>query len=143
MFTLERPYLRLHREPRPLGAYVRRLERDYRHTAALIAQGFPVGTGIVVDACSPGRGRDLRSCARDTRREVVLDPRSVELSTVGGIERSGVRVLPWSSGDVDTPVDSTRHRVASYADAPAGTAIELGATAVPAPTHYLESPLTP
>lgn len=60
----------------------------------------------------------------------------------GGIERSGVRVLPWSSGDVDTPVDFTRCRVASYADAPAGTAIELGATAVRAPIHHLESPLT-
>lgn len=83
------------------------------------------------------------SYARETRREVVLDPRSVELSTAGRIERSGVRDLPWSSGGVETLVDFTRYRVASYADALAASAIKLGATAVLAPTHYLESPWTP
>lgn len=93
-------------EPRPLGAYVRPLERDCRHTAALIAQGFPVGTGIVVDACSPGRGRDLRSCARDTRQEVVLDPRPVELSTVGdtAVRRAGLAmVIAWTGGVLISP----------------------------------------
>ena len=142
MSILERPYLRLFREPRPLGAYVRPLERDHSHTAALISAGFRVGTGIVIDACHPSRSRDLRSCARDARLEVVLDPRSVELSTEGGIERSGVRDLPWSSGDTDTPSDFTAYRVDEYACALAEKAIDLRATAVLAPTHYVEAPLT-
>ena len=143
MSMSERPYLRLHREPGPLGAYVRPLERDYTHMAKLISAGFSVGTGVVIDACHPGRSRDLRSYARDRNLEVVLDPRSIELSTEGGIQRSGVLDLPWSSGHIDTPNDLTPQRISSYADSLARTAVELNATAVLAPSHYLEAALTP
>ena len=143
MSTLERSYLWLHREPRPLGAYVRPLERDYTHTAGLISAGLPVGTGIVIDACHPKRSQDLRAYARGADLEVVLDPRSVDLSTAGGIQRSGVRELPWSSGDLDTPSDFTPRRMGEYSCTLAQTAVELGATAVLAPTHYLEAALTP
>lgn len=39
----------------------------------------------------------------DAGVELVLDPGSVELSTPGGIDRSGILDLPWSSNGLDTP----------------------------------------
>lgn len=41
-------HLRLIRVPDPLASYIRPLARDFRHTAGLIAAGFPVGDGIIL-----------------------------------------------------------------------------------------------
>ena len=142
MSTLERPYLRLHRAPSPLATYLRPLERDYRHTAELISAGFEVGSGVVVDACHPDRSADLRASALEHLVEVVLDPRSLDLSTDGGVERSGVVDLPWSTGGVDHPGSFGPRRIDGYAGALARSVVQLGATAVLAPTHYLEDALS-
>jgi len=135
----ERSYLRLVREPAPLGAYVRPLERDYRYVARLLSSGFPVGTGVVVDACHLDRSSDLRAEARDQRLETVLDPKSIELSTVAGITRSGVLDLPWSVGAMDAPDQFDDRRITEYTESLAKTALQMGVDAVLAPSHYLES----
>jgi len=143
MSTAERPYLRLHRQPDPPGSYLRPLERDYKHAAELISAGFAVGSGVVVDACHPPRSEQLRRAALEHGVEVVLDPRSIDLATAGGIQRAGVLDLPWSSGEMDRPEDFSSDRVAAYAETLAETAVELGATAVLAPSHYIEGALSP
>lgn len=142
MATLERPYLRLHRNPEPLASYLRPLERDYRHIAELISAGFSLGSGIIVDACHPERSEDLRTFAAQHGLESVLDPRSVDLATDGGIRRAGVAELPWSRGVPDHPEAFGADRVESYIEALAATALELGSSAVLAPTHYLDDPLS-
>ena len=71
MADSERPYLKLVRNPAPLGGYVRPLERDYRHTARLISAGYPAGTGIIVDACHPAQSADLRMQAREKAVEIT------------------------------------------------------------------------
>jgi hypothetical protein len=143
MTPRERPYLRLHREPEPLGSYLRPLERDYRHTAELVSAGFPVASGVVVDACHPKRSQDLRTAAMDSGLEVVLDPRSLDLSTEGGIARAGVIDLPWSAGRLEAASSFNPRRLDEYAEQLARTAVEMEVTAVLAPTHYLEDAVTP
>jgi len=128
--TQERPYLRLHREPDPLASYLRPLERDYKHTAELISAGFSVGSGVIVDACHPQRSEDLRCSALEHGIELVLDPRSIDLSTDGGIRRAGVAELPWSCGEVDRPDLFGPDRIDRYADGLAEAALERGVSAV-------------
>ena len=133
---LEKSHLRLVRDPEPLGSYIRPLARDYRYAARLIASGLPVAGSLVVDACDLSRSEDLRLVAREKRIDVILDPRSVELSTPGGWTRSGVADLPWANSEMDRPTHFNGTRRRSVVAAISQTAIDLGASAVLAPTHY-------
>jgi len=139
MSRLERSHLRVVRDPEPLGSYIRPLHRDYSYSARLLAAGHRVGTGFVVDACDIPRSEDLRQLASERGLEVVLDPRSIELSTAGGIRRSGVLQLPWSAGRIDRPEDFSAARRRDTASSIADTALEMGVSAILAPTHFLDS----
>ena len=139
MSNIEPSYLRLVRPPQPLGAYIRPMERDYRHAATLVASGLPVASGFVVDARKPALSEDLRQALRSTGAEVVLDPQSVDLATLGGRERSRILDLPWATDAIDGPDTFSRSRISDYAATLAETALEMDATAVLAPSHYFES----
>jgi hypothetical protein len=131
------PHLRLLRDP--LVSYVRPFARDFSHTARLVAGGHRVGSGVVVEAHSLARSEDLRKVARDAHMEVILDPMALELSTVGGFQRSGIAGLPWASAEPHAPEAISTGGVRRYADALARAAVDAGATAVLAPTHHLEA----
>ena len=139
MTSQEFSHLRIVREPEPLQSYIRPLHRDYSFVARLLAEGKAVGTGLIVDACDPSRSADLRQLGSTAGLEVILDPRSVELSTIGGIQRSGVIDLPWSSGEVDTPESMTEIRRNQVATSLVEAALEMSASAILAPTHFLDS----
>jgi hypothetical protein len=94
------PHLRLVRDPGPVASYVRPFGQDLRRTAQLIAEGLPVGSGIVVDACERERARDLIHGATGEGIEVVLDPRSAELALPGGRAPS-ILTLPWAEQDME------------------------------------------
>lgn len=136
MATAEGSHLRLIRDPDPLASYIRPLGRDLGHTADLIAAGFPVGDGIIIDACAPQRSDGLRRAAREADLAVILDPRSVELSTPGGRRRSGVTELPWATKDMDEPGRFGEGRCREFAEALVNAAVELDVTAILAPSHY-------
>ena len=87
-----------------------------------------------------GGAEELLETANEHDLETVLDPRSVELSTEGGMARSGVSDLAWALGSegAQTPV-ALRHRATEYAELLAVHAIEHNYSAVLAPTHFRET----
>lgn len=74
----------------PLGLYFRAGRNDHTTLLALMAEGRTNFSGLVFDPCLADRHEELRTEARQLELEVVLDPRTVELSTAGGVTRSGV-----------------------------------------------------
>jgi len=119
----EVPHLRLVRAPEPVTSYIRPFGRDLRRTAQLVAEGLPVGSGMVVDACEPERARDLIHVATDEDVEVVLDPRSAELALPGG-RVPGILSLPWAEQDVERPSAFTDARIREYAELVGQSAME-------------------
>lgn len=122
----------------PLGLYLRPGRNDHTPLTALMAENRANLTGLVLDPCLADRHEDLRVEAAKRGLETVLDPRTVELSTVGGITRSGVPTLPWAG-------DALPH-TPEMLDASTGdllvqkiteTVIKGKYSAVLAPTHYL------
>ena len=75
--------------------------------------------------------------------ETVLDPRSLDLSTVGGYARRGVADLPWAGNRPHTPADLTGAAAALVVRQLVSAAETGGHSAVLAPTHYLDGPGDP
>lgn len=132
-----RSHLRLVRTD--LASYIRPFTRDFADLARCIAAGYPVGSGVIIDARQLPRSDDLRRMVRDKQLELILDPLSVELSTEGGLQRSGVADLPWASPQAHTPADISHNSLRNYCEALARAVVDSRATAILAPTHYLES----
>lgn len=122
----------------PLAGYVRAGSRDNAIIARLISQGLPVGAGIVYDAANSARSADLRSAAHEAGLECVLDPKSVELSTVGGFDRSSIASLPWAGSAPHQPADLEGSNRTQFVELMAIAAVETGASAMLAPTHFLD-----
>jgi len=129
--------------PDPLGSYLRPSSRDHKFLLQMLVEGKPVGTGLVADPCLAERQRDLLAEAHRQGVETVLDPRTVDLSTIGGFTRSGVTDLPWAGAAPHTPSDLTGaagaltvRQLVSFVEAG-------GHSAVLAPTHYLQGPADP
>jgi hypothetical protein len=122
----------------PLGNYLRPGRSDHRSLLALLAEGHTDMSGLVFDPCLDQRHAELRTEAQAHGLETVLDPRSVELSTEGGITRSGVAELPWADGSLPHTPD--------LLDGVAGAQMVEGIvqhvderhfSAVLAPVHYI------
>lgn len=122
----------------PLAGYLRPGSRDSAVLARLIAQGLPVGSGVVYAPSSLDRSEDLRDAAARAELERIMDPRSVELSTQGGFDRSGIQALPWAGEHPHRPVDLTGIDGERFVAAIAEAAVQSGATAVLSPTHFLD-----
>src|SRR3954447_15308774 len=80
----------------PLGLYLRPGRNDHTSLTALMAENRANVTGLVLDPCLEDRHEDLRVEAAQHDLETVLDPRTVDFSTVGGITRGGVPERPWA-----------------------------------------------
>lgn len=123
--------------PDPLGSYVRPSGRDHKVILEMLVAGRPVGTGIVADPVLGARQRDLRVEARRQGLEVIMDPRTLELSTVGGWERSGVSDLPWAGSALHKPSDFEGLQSRLFLLSLVAAVEEGGYTAVFAPTHFI------
>ena len=123
----------------PLGLYLRPGRNDHGALITRLEAGGRNFSGFVLDPCLGGR-QELLETANEHDLETVLDPRSVELSTEGGMARSGVSDLTWALGSegAQTPV-ALRHRATEYAELLAVHAIEHNYSAVLAPTHFRET----
>ena len=127
----------------PLSGYIRPFRRDSTHLSQLIAEGMPVGAGIVLDCIAPRETRALRDEARRSGLEVILDPRSMELATPGGFSRAPLRQLPWAGESIHQPHRFLDQRAPRLVEDLVRMAVEMGATAVLSPTHYLEKADSP
>jgi hypothetical protein len=122
----------------PLGLYLRPARNDHTPLMALMAEGRTDLSGLVLDACMADRHEELRTEARQHDLETVLDPRSVDLSTPGGVARAGIADLPWAS----EPLPQTAATLGGVSgdhliDELVTYVAEKKFSAVLAPTHYL------
>jgi hypothetical protein len=92
---------------------------------------------VVFDPCLEARQTELRQEAHANHLETVLDPKSVELATPGGIVRTGVAELPWARETIDTPGSLSGPDGAAFVNELAEYVAEKGFTAIQAPTHYV------
>ena len=122
----------------PLGLYLRPGRNDHTPLTAVLAENRANLTGLVLDPCLKDRHEDLRVEAGQHGLETVLDPRTIELSTVGGIARSGVPRLPWAGETLPHTPDMLDGGAGDFlVEKIVATIIEGKYTAVLAPTHYL------
>lgn len=124
----------------PLGLYLRPGRNDHVVLGQALVGGHGDFSGFVFDPCLEERHEELRETASERNLEAVLDPRSVELSTEGGLARSGVASLPWSLQDAGIHTPSLlRARGSQLIDTLANHVVERKYSAVLAPTHYRPS----
>lgn len=129
----------LRRVTPPLAGYLRVGHRDAALVTKLLEQGLPTGAGVIVDPAARARTADLRSAAVENGVEVVLDPKSVELSTIGGMASSSVNSLPWAHTSPHTPGSISSAGSDALAEAVAASAVDQQVTGVLAPTHFLDA----
>lgn len=123
----------------PLGSYLRVGRREHTFLAQMLVDGKSVGGGLIADPAQLTEHKDLWAEARQQGVETVLDPRSLELSTPGGILRGGARDLPWAPQGLHTP-DSLYGRAGEdLCDQLVDVVATAGHTAVLAPTHFIDS----
>lgn len=127
----------------PIGSYLRVGSKDHTFLAQMLVDGRSIGSGLVADPAQLKQHKDLWTEARQQGVETVLDPRSLELSTPGGILRGGARDLTWAPRDLHTP-DSLYGRAGEdLSDQLVDMVSTAGHTAVLSPTHLLASPRDP
>jgi hypothetical protein len=124
--------------PDPLGCYLRPGRNDHKVLLQMLVDGINIGTGLVADPVLRGRQADLMSEARRLGVETVLDPRTVDLSTPGGVSRSGVTDLPWAGQALHTPQLLTGPAGRMLIDQIATMVKRDGYSAVLAPTHAID-----
>lgn len=129
----------LRRVAPPLAGYFRVGHRDAALVTKLLEQGLPTGSGVIVDPAAQSRTSELRGAAVENGVEVILDPKSVELSTVGGMASSTVANLPWAHPEPHTPSTLTDRNGEILSTAIAQSAIDQRVTGVLAPTHFLDA----
>lgn len=125
----------------PLGSYLRVGGKDHAFLAQMLVEGKTVG-GLVADPARIDDQKDLWEEAQQLGVETVLDPRTLELSTPGGILRGGARQLAWAprgSTELHTP-DSLYGRAGEdLCDQLVDVVGTARLTAVLAPTHLVSS----
>lgn len=126
----------------PLGSYLRVGHQDHTFLAQMLVDGRPV-SGLVADPAYSDRHRDLWVEAHHQGIETVLDSRSLELSTPGGILRGGATDLPWAPLGLHTPDSLYGQAGEDLADQLVDALATAGHTAVLAPTHFLASATDP
>jgi hypothetical protein len=129
----------LRRVSPPLAGYFRVGHRDAALVTKLLEQGLPTGAGVIVDPAAQARTADLRGAAVENGVEVILDPKSVELSTVGGMASSTVATLPWAHAEPHTPNSLADRNGEALSASVAASAIGQRVTGVLAPTHFIDA----
>jgi len=119
-----------------LGLYLRPRRNDDQALSQLLAEGDLAVTGLIFNPCLEDQQHDLMEEARQRGIEVILDPRSLELSTVGGFSLRSVVDLPWASDRPHLPDDLRHSEGKRLIEELADYAVEHACSAVLAPSHY-------
>ncbi len=135
---------RLRPAPEPLGNFFRLGYNDHIGVGQALAEGRGTGTGVVINPAYTARQLPLVGEANLRGVQTILDSKGLELSTLGGHVQSGVSDLPWA-GDfgMHTPENLRGLSARRLARTLAEYAAEHEFSAVLAPTHLLDSPLSP
>ena len=128
--------------PPPLGAYFRAGWCDHHKLEQVVSEGRASLAGIVFDACNSERHRDLRDEARKARVEAVLDTRSMELATAGGLQTRAGR-LPWAAQTPHSSEDLEGSAGLAMVESIADFTVRQQFTAVLAPSHLISSAADP
>lgn len=121
----------------PLGSYLRVGRNDHSFLAQMLVDGRNTGTGLIADPACYERHKDLWVEARQRGVETVLDPRSLDLSTPGGMLRGGIHDLPWGANAPHMPDSLYGQAGADLCAQLVDMVDEAGHSAVLAPTHFL------
>ncbi|HUO92054.1 MAG TPA: hypothetical protein VMU22_03990 [Rhizomicrobium sp.] len=122
----------------PLGLYLRVGRDQHKDLLDVLAQGEMDFFGLVIDARYTQRHRELKTEALRRQLDVVLDPNTHAMATVGG-HTAAAASLPWGL--------SRPHRADDFAGAAgrerakkiAQFVVENGFTQLLGPTHLLSS----
>jgi hypothetical protein len=123
----------------PLGSYLRVGRTDHTFLAQMLVEGKLVYGGLIADPAQTKNHQELWTEAHQQGVETVLDPRSLELSTPGGILRGGARDLPWAPAGLHTPDSLYGQAGQDLCDQLVDAVQTAGHTAILAPTHFLAS----
>lgn len=126
----------------PLGSYLRVGRKDHNFLAQMLVDGKPL-SGLVADPAQADQHKDLWVEAHQHGVETVLDPRSLELSTPGGILRGGAADLPWAATELHTPDSLYAQAGVDLCDQLTDAVATAAHTAILAPTHFLASAADP
>jgi hypothetical protein len=96
-------------------------------------------SGLVFDATLEERHEELRREVLRKHMEAVLDPRAMELGTIGG-HTNKLAELEWGGKEPHRPEDLMGRAGNYFVDAIADRVVNQSYTAVLAPTHYLTGP---
>ena len=126
----------------PIGHYVRLGEGSFRKVADLAASGVLRGQRFVVEPGWIIRQRGLIRMLQGLGAEVVLDPRTIELSSRRNCGGRTAKV-PWASTSPNEPLSPSvfdpRHQHDIYGQI-ARCAVQGDVDVVIAPTHFLSDP---
>lgn len=122
--------------PTPLGLYIRPGANDHTVALDLLAQDRGLMSGLVFDARYDRRHEELRKEVRRRNMEAVLDPRSMELATIGGYTEK-LAELAWGGSRPHQPIDFQGAQGKTIVDAICDHVVARSYSAVLAPTHYL------
>ena len=125
-----------------VAQYVRLGESSYRKVADLAAAGAIRSRRFVVDASKIKHQKGIIQMLRGLDAEIVLDPRTIELSSRRKC-RGLASTAPWASKERGAPLSPDVFRENHPTDiygAVARCAVENGVDAVLSPTHFLADP---
>lgn len=109
---------------------------DHKLLCQLLSEGRAGIAGAVFDASLTEEQAELLRAINGRNLWSVLDPKALELSTVGGFTPRR-RSLPWAGPRPHVPTDLAGERAHEYVAKIAQFVVEHNYSAVLAPTHYL------
>lgn len=122
----------------PLGLYIQPGRVDHKVVCQLLSEDRAAMTGIIFDPTQNDVHEELRIEIGKRNLEAVLDPKMMELASLGGF--SGQRTnLPWAGDKLYVPSDLRGRNADAVADAIAQFVALHGYSALLAPSHYLEN----
>lgn len=125
-------------KPRAIGLHIYMGHHSHRLLENLLANGQLPVSRAVMDASHADEQRELSISLKKASVQLVLDTRSVELGTPGGIT-SVRRRLPWARAEGHWTAEdlSSRSVLKNYCHQIVGFAIDHGVDVVLAPTHLV------
>lgn len=120
-----------------IGHYIRLGWTAHRRLEDWLAAGSLRISRAVIDAAHSYAQRDLVAALRNQGAELVLDPKTAELATLGG-STGKARELPWARHEgFWESHELTQNVLREHAERIAEFAVGCGVSAVLAPTHFL------
>lgn len=123
--------------PVPIGNYIRPSRRDQTVLLDLLGEERLPTTGVVIDPSLWGIHEELSRESLSHGLEVLLDSQMLDLATVAGFARSGLRELPWADERPHQPHDLRGDRTQEAVGKVLDFAENKSFTGYLAPTHFI------